>query len=105
LQRDSNAVFSNNTAIYGGAISLQQSTIVFSINSFAIFGSNYANRSGGAVYLGDNFVMALESNSVVIFYQSKAALLGPGWSNVWPIKEINQSKILANSRLMMCTYT
>ena len=91
-----NVHFINNKAMDGGAINSQQSNIEFAMNSVARFAYNSATRSGGAIYLKNNFIITFENESNVIFQPNGNATCYGG-AIYGELKQTNQSKILSNS--------
>ena len=95
FQRNSKVEFTNNIAKDGGALEIQQSNMYFTMGSLVKFNENSANRSGGAIYLGDNYTIIVESESDVIFHQNNAIRFGGAIYG--ELKQTNHSKVLMNT--------
>ena len=90
-----NVKFINNKAMDGGAINSQQSHIKFAKDSVTRFAYNLATRSGGAIYLNDNFSMTFDNECDVMFHYNNATHYGGAIYG--ELKLTNKSKILSNT--------
>jgi len=95
FQGNTTVQFTNNRAREGGAINIYKSTINLAMSSLVRFDHNSADRSGGAIYLSDNFTMRFESKSDVTFHQNNATHFGGAIYG--ELKQTNHSKILSTT--------
>jgi len=87
------AEFIGNMAKDGGAIAMQQSDMKFALSSQVIFHNNSASRTGGGIYLDNNYSITLENKSNVIFNQNNASR--HGGAIYGELAQRNHSKILS----------
>ena len=73
FEENSIALFSDNTAYFGGAIySSYYSDITFKGNSSAVFNNNTADKNGGAIYSTIGSSIVFEGNSTTVFSDNRA---------------------------------
>ena len=88
-----NVSLNSNQAMDGGAVHIQQSRVVFATHSAVKFDRNLAGRSGGAMYLKNNFTITFENESQITFYQNNATL--HGGAIYGDLNQTNHSKIFS----------